>query len=206
MAITTQDDILRLVQLQSAEQRPMSLPQAAEVIPSDTERTSGARRLAWYGVAAGLLSIGLAFSVRLPWYDIRFVGCPGPHGACQISKVGIVSGLAIHGYLWAIIPITLVALVALLLLAGLHGLPLFRRQLARALSAAALMNALVVVLAFFTKPGYIPTPNPNHVPLAPVPPPILSVSWQYGAWLGLIMAAGAMAAAIQNTSFTFRLR
>ena len=143
------------------------------------------------------LSLLLLALVSAPWFGIRFAGCP-PQGwsACQVSVTGTVHG-TVHGYMWATIVPTLVILAMLVLRAGYDPVPFFRwpsdRQL---LAGAACANLLIVVAAFLAKPGYIPLPNPRHLPVEPVPPPILAVSWEWGAYLTLALAAASAAAAI----------
>jgi hypothetical protein len=137
-----------------------------------------ARRWSGYEVAAGGLSLLLLALVSAPWFGIRFAGCPPRDGfACQVSVTGTVHG-TVHGYMWATIVPALVILAMLVLRAGYDTVPFFRwpsdRQL---LAGAACANLLIVVAAFLAKPGYIPLPNPRHLPVAPVPPPILAVSW-----------------------------
>ena len=156
-----------------------------------------ARRWSGYEVAAGGLSLLLLALVSAPWFGIRFTGCPPQDGfTCQVSVTGTVHG-TVHGYMWATIVPTLVILAMLVLRAGYDTVPFLRwpsdRQL---LAGAACANLLIVVAAFLAKPGYIPLPDPRHLPVEPVPPPILAVSWEWGAYLTLALAAAAATAAI----------
>jgi hypothetical protein len=73
-----------------------------------------ARRWTWAQVMAGVAALVLLISPFQPWYDIRFRGCPG--GACRAdNRLGRLSGIAVHDYLWVTFAVALAVLVLLAL-------------------------------------------------------------------------------------------
>jgi hypothetical protein len=154
-----------------------------------------ARRWTWAQVVAGVAALVLLISLFQPWYDIRFTGCPG--GACRAdNRLGRLSGVAVHEYLWVTFAVALAVLV-LLALRALDRTAFFQSPNDRQLVAGlAGLNLIVVLVAFLGKPGFIALPAQG--PPAPLPLPLLAVSWQYGAWLAIVAAIVAAAAGAVN--------
>lgn len=50
--------------------------------------------------------------------------------------------------------------------------------------------------------GYILAPNPHHLPVEPLPPPLLTVALRWGAFAALFVAAVAVIAAVLNLADT----
>ena len=154
-----------------------------------------ARRLTWFDAIAGAATVTLLFSLFDPWYDIRFAGCPG--GACRAdNRLGKLSGIVTHGYLWATFAAALAVLV-LLVLRALDRAGFFQSPSDRQLLAGLTgLNVSLVLLAFLARPGFIALPSQGPPP--PLPLALLTVSWQYGAWMAVTAATVAVIAAVLN--------
>jgi hypothetical protein len=157
-----------------------------------------ARRWTWFDAVAGAAAVVLLFSLFDPWYDIRFLGCPG--GACRgDNRLGKLTGITVHGYLWTTFAAAL-AILALLVLRALDRAGLFRspndRQLLAGLTG---LNVSLVLLAFLDSPGFIALPSQG--PPAPLPLPLLTVSWQYGAWVAVTATTVAVMAVALNLAW-----
>lgn len=159
-----------------------------------------ARRWTRYEVITAGLSIAMLAFLARPWYDVRFVGCPPEHpGACLASVTGSVRGTEAQGFLWLTLLPCLIILAILVLRAGFGRVPFLLwpndRQL---LAGAASTNLIIVLVAFMEKAGYISPPNPHHYPIEALPPPVLSVTWESGAYIALATAAASAVAAVLN--------
>jgi hypothetical protein len=158
----------------------------------DSRMRFDARRWTWFEVVVAVAALVLLISPFQPWYDIRFAGCPG--GACRAdNRLGRLSGITVHDYLWVTFAAALAVLV-LLALRALNRIAFFQTPNERQLLAClAVLNLVVVLVAFLGKPGFIALPAQG--PPAPLPLPLLAVRWQYGAWLAVVAAVVAAAAA-----------
>ena len=154
-----------------------------------------ARRWTWFDAIVGAAAVTLLFSLFGPWYDIRFAGCRG--GACRAdNRLGKLSGIVTHGYLWATFAAAL-AILILLVLRALDRAGFFQSPSDRQLLAGlTVLNVSLVLLAFLDKPGFIHLPSQG--PPAPLPLPLLTVSWQYGAWMAVTATTVAVIAAALN--------
>ena len=154
-----------------------------------------ARRWTWLDAIAGAAAVTLLFSLFDPWYDIRFAGCPG--GACRAdNRLGKLSGIATHGYLWATFAAAL-AILVLLVLRALDRAGFFQSPSDRQLLAGLTgLNVSLVLLAFLDRPGFIHLPSQGPPPALPLP--LLTVSWRYGAWMAVTATTVAVIAAVLN--------
>jgi hypothetical protein len=124
-------------------------------VPTGASRLSfDAQRWTWLDAVAGAAAVILLFSLFDPWYDIRFLGCPG--GACRgDNRLGKLTGITVHGYLWTTFAAAL-AILALLVLRALDRVAFFQspndRQLLAGLTG---LNVSLVLLAFLDSPGFI---------------------------------------------------
>lgn len=127
-----------------------------------------ARRWTWFDAIAGAATVTLLFSLFDPWYDIRFTGCPG--GACRAdNRLGQLSGIVTHGYLWATFAAALAVLV-LLVLRALDRAGFFQSPSDRQLLAGLTgLNVSLVLLAFLARPGFIALPSQGPPPPLPWP-------------------------------------
>lgn len=126
-----------------------------------------AARLSQADRISGVASLVLLISLFLPWFT---------------ASAGILSesasGTTAHGYLWIVFILSLAIVAFLLFGAGYAELP-FRLPVDRemALLVATGINLLLVLIAFFVKPsggGFV------------------TISWSFGAFLGLIAAIVAV--------------
>jgi hypothetical protein len=154
-----------------------------------------ARRWTWFDAIAGAAAVTLLFSLFDPWYDIRFTGCPG--GACRAdNRLGQLSGIVTHGYLWATF-VAALAILVLLVLRALDRAGFFQSPSDRQLLAGLTgLNVSLVLLAFLDRPGFIHLPSQGPPPALPLP--LLTVSWQYGAWMAVTATIVAVIAAVLN--------
>jgi hypothetical protein len=158
-----------------------------------------ARRWTWHEVLTGSLTIFLLISLSLPWFNLRFLGCPPHRFSCLKSVIGPASGVHAHPYLWATVAPSLVIMFLLLLRAGLTQVTIFRWPTdLQLLTGAVCANLIIVAVAFIARPRYLPLPNPRHLPVQHLPPPVMAVSWEYGAFLALALACIAAASAAVN--------
>lgn len=161
-----------------------------------------ARRWTRYEVITAALSLGLLAVLPRPWYGVRLVmGCNmarPPGSRCHLTNVGSVRGTAGHGYLWLTV-LALLIIVTILVLRGLSRMPFLVWPTDRQLLAAAACANLVIVFTAFGMKARSPVSvrGPEHF-IAASSPPAISVTWESGAWLALLLAAAAAAAAILN--------
>jgi hypothetical protein len=125
----------------------------------DAGRLSQADRI------SGVASLVLLISLFLPWFTVSAFGLSAS-----------ASGTTAHGYLWVVFILCLAVVAFLLFGAGYAELPM-RLPVARemVLLVATGINLLLVLIAFFVKPGGGG----------------LGVGWGFGAFVGLIAAIAA---------------
>jgi zinc-ribbon domain len=128
----------------------------------DAARLSQADRI------SGAASVVLLISLFLPWFTVS----AGPFSASA-------NGMTAHGYLWIVFILCLAIVAFLVYGAGYPelpmNLPVSRETL---LLAATGLNLLLVLLAFFFRPGGYG---------------IVGIGWGFGAFVGLIAAIVAFA-------------
>jgi hypothetical protein len=126
-----------------------------------------ASRLSQADRIAGAASVVLLISLFLPWFSVSILGISAS-----------ASGTTVHGYLWLVFILCLAIVAFLVFGAGFDQspvtLPVARETL---LLAATGINLLLVLLAFFFRPGA----GSFHA------------SWDFGAFIGLIAAIAACA-------------
>jgi len=134
----------------------------------DIARWSQAERI------TGVATVVLLISLFLPWFSVN-VSALGIHASASGS------GTDAHGYLWIVFLLCLAIIAFLALQAGFQSLP-FQLPFGAGvlLLAATGLNLLLVLIAFFVKPGGGGFTG-------------VSVSWSFGAFIGLIAAIAACA-------------
>lgn len=132
---------------------------------------------------AGVATVVLFITLFLPWYTVSISSTVGIGGSASTSALGAGAG----GWRYLIL-ILCIAIAGYLALRAVSPKPL---QLPaphwQILGAAVGLNALLTLLAFLLKPSVGPITIPVGV----------SVSWSYGAFLGLIAALVAGAGAVR---------
>jgi hypothetical protein len=128
----------------------------------------------------GGATLVLLVALFLPWYALNASG-----------PVIESSGAATHGYLWIAFAICLAVLASLVVDRGTERLHLrlpAERQFTIGMTG---INLVLVLLAFLSKPSVVALPQGNSA---------LSISpdWAYGAFVALIAAVVAVAAAVQS--------
>ncbi len=126
----------------------------------------------------GAATIVLLVALFLPWYGLSSSG----------STVE-ASGASTHGYLWIAFASCVTVLVWLVTDMSVERLPLRLpgdRQLTIGLTG---LNLILVLLAFLSKPAVVALQGASVVSS--------STNWAYGAFVALIVAVIAVAAAIQ---------
>jgi zinc ribbon protein len=129
----------------------------------------------------GVASLILLISLFLPWFTVSIKAPRGLGGGTSLSASG--SGMDAHGYLWLVFILCLAVLVLLVLQAGFGTLP-FNLPVAPGvvLLGATALNLLLVLVAFFVKPGG------DGADLLGAG---LSIGWAWGAFVGLLAAIAA---------------
>jgi hypothetical protein len=137
---------------------PGGTPGGAQAFSFDAARWSQAERI------TGVATVVLLISLFLPWFSINFGGI-----------VATASGTTAHGFLWLVFFVSLAIIAFLVLQAGFQTLP-FTMPLGRevALLAAAALNLLLVLIAFFDNPYAFS-----------------GVGWTFGAFVALVAAVVA---------------
>jgi hypothetical protein len=128
----------------------------------------------------GVASLILLISLFLPWFTVSFKA-PGLGGALKGTSLSASgSGMDAHGYLWLVFIVCLAVLVLLVLQAGFGTLPFsLPVGLGAVLLGATALNLLLVLVAFFVKPGG------DGADLLGAG---LSIGWAWGAFVGLLAA------------------
>lgn len=130
----------------------------------------------------GVASLILLISLFLPWFTVSFKA-PSLGGVKGTSLSASGSGMDAHGYLWLVFIVCLAVLVLLVLQAGFTTLPFSLPVGAGAvLLGATALNLLLVLVAFFVKPGGDG---------ADILGAGLSIGWAWGAFVGLLAAIAA---------------
>ena len=149
-----------------------------------------ARRWNWREAVTGGGSLVLALFLFWPWYRLRVAGCrPGSCGPALMPDMG---GLASHGYLWAVVALTAVILAMLVLRAGFGRVPLLPWPAGRQLLAAVACANLALVIAALVTPPVVGYYSLSARPLT------IHMTWDFGAWIALVAAVAAAAAACRN--------
>jgi hypothetical protein len=138
-------------------------PGAAPARPAGPAFSLDVRRLSGIDQVAGGASLILLITLFLPWYGISALG-----------QTYSASGVSVHGWLVLSLIIT-VALAGYLVLRAGWDKPPFQLPIAHELLLliGTGLQLLLTLLAFVAKPAYL--------------------SWEFGAWLGLIAAIAACA-------------
>jgi hypothetical protein len=131
-------------------------------------------------IGAGTLVLMVA--LFLPWYGLT-------SGGPVIES----SGAATHGYLWIAFAICLAVLASLVVDRAVERLPLRLPPERQVIIGMTGINLILVLLAFLSKPGIVTLPQGNSVATA-------SPAWTYGAFVALIAAVIAVAAAVQSVT------
>jgi hypothetical protein len=150
----------------TGEAATLTQPGPAMAFHFDAARWTMADRI------AGGATFVLLISLFLPWFSVSA-------GFGSFTANSSVDALTAHGYLYLVLLLAVAMLGYLIVAAGLKdmpALPLGRDQL---LGAAAAVNLLLVLIAMLFKPGG--------------GAPLVKVSWDFGAFLGLAAAIVAFA-------------
>jgi hypothetical protein len=162
-----------------------------------------ARRWTRNEVITASLSLVLLALLPRPWYDVRLVtSCimaPPPGRRCHLTNIGSVQGTAAHAYLWLTVLPFLIIIAILVLRAGLSRVSFLVWPTDRQLLAAAACTNLIIVLTAFLMKARSPVSvrGPDRF-FASSSPPAISITWESGAWLALVLAAAAAATPILN--------
>lgn len=135
-----------------------------------------AGRLSQADKIAGGAPVLLLISLFLPWFSVN-VSVLGVNGSASGS------GFDAHGFLWLVFILCLAIIAFLLLQAGFATMPFalpFQREML--LLAVTGLNLLLVLIAFFVKPGTGALIGHG-----------ISVNWSFGAFIGLLAAIAACA-------------
>jgi hypothetical protein len=126
----------------------------------------------------GVATLVLLISLFLPWFTVSVSSSLlGGHTLASASG----SGLDAHGYLWIVFIVSLAVIAFLVLQAGFATLPFQLPVPPQLLLLAATgLNLLLVLIAFFFKPGTGSLFGSG-----------ISVSWSFGAFFSLIAAIAA---------------
>jgi zinc ribbon protein len=149
-----------------------SAARAPQAFAFDAARWGQAERV------TGVATLVLLISLFLPWFTVSVSSSLlGGHTVASASG----SGVDAHGYLWLVFIVSLAVIAFLVLQAGFATLPFQLPAPPQLLLLGATgLNLLLVLVAFFFKPGTGSLLGSG-----------ISVSWAFGAFISLLAAIAA---------------
>jgi hypothetical protein len=165
---------------------------ATETSPYQEPVSSAARTSGWDGsdLALGSALIVLLIALFLPWFsETVHLG----HGTAPVSGTG--DGLRAHGYLWAVLALTIVALAVLVARDAITRLPGNLPSPGQMLAGATGLSFLLTVLGLAFRPSGYTTSGSAAAVQQVFGQVHVSVGWSYGGFVAVLAALIAFIAA-----------